>query len=104
MKDKNIITILKKTPEEIALEDADLVRRRYNSIAEAALELEKQNKVLRAEVEACYAKMENAQSNVDINKKIVMDIVMSQNNMKNDFINEINILKDKLKKAQEALG
>lgn len=102
MKDETKV-IFKKTPEEIELESADLVRRRYNSLAEAALELEKENKILKAEVETCYAKMENAQKNVEINKTIVMNTIMSQNNMKNDFINEINILKAKLKKAQEAL-
>ena len=93
-----------KTPEEIAVEDESVVKRRYNSLAEAALSLQEQNKVLVKEIEVCYAKLENAQKNVDINKQIVQNALTSQNDMKEQFASEINILKNKLKKAQEAVN
>ncbi len=106
-KDKIIVKAKKledMTDVEINVSKYRSLEARYNSLMDAVDMLSKQNDVFRAEIETCYAKMENAQKNVDINKTIVINTIMGQNNMKNDFIAEINILKEKLKKAQEALG
>mgnify|MGYP003631447615 CR=1 FL=1 len=77
---------------------------RYNSVIDAVRMIEGQNTIFRAEIETNYKKMEHAQENVDINKGIVMNLVLKQNETKNDFIEEIDILKGKLVKAQQALG
>ena len=95
--------LVEMTNEEIDIAKYRSLEARYNSLVDATTTLEKQNNLFRNEIEVCYAKMENAQKNVDINKKIATDIIMNQNAMKNDFIAEIDILKAKLKKAQEAL-
>jgi len=97
------IQIHTKSPEEIAKEDKGLIERRYNSLVEAALNLQDVNENLRAEILICHQKMAEAQINVDINKKIVMDSILGQNRMKDEFAMEIGLLKDKLNKAQVAL-
>ena len=108
-KNTDIIRVQKKRLSEMTDEEIDTAKyrsleARYNSIIDAVGMLEDQNELFRAEIETCYEKMENAQSNVDINKSIVMNLITKQNETKDDFVAEINVLKDKLKKAQEALG
>ena len=85
-----------KTPEEIKAEPLDMVRRRYNSIAEAALNLQKTNEKLREELDLMIKKLINAQEAVDINKKIVMDSLLEQNKTKESFIQEIEALRAKI--------
>ena len=69
---------------------------RYNSMTEAAQKLESQNNTFRKEIEVCYAKMENAQKNVDINKTIVANTIESANRKQASYIGEIAELKERL--------
>lgn len=93
----NINKHLIKTPAEIEKEEVSIVKRRYNSLAEAALNLEKANATLQSTIETMQQKLIDAQSNVDINKQIVMNSLIEQNSIKEDFILEIDVLKAKLK-------
>lgn len=107
MKTERII-IQKTKLEEMSDESINVIRyrsleKRYNSIIDAVGMLSEQNELFRSEIETCYAKMENAQKNVDINKKIVMDSILLQNSMKDGFVKEITILKEKLKNVKEEL-
>jgi len=94
--------VLVKTPEEIELEDARSVKLRYNSLVEAVQVIEAENNKFRDHISNMEAKLIHAQENVDINKNIVMNTVMNQNKMKDDFVLEINALKAKLAKVLEA--
>lgn len=97
MSTKNVEIIYTKTPEEIEQEEVSLVKRRYNSLAEAALNLQDKNVLLKAEIALCHEKLVNAQKNVDINQEIVRNSLLKFNNMKDSYIAEINELKAKLK-------
>ena len=85
-----------KTPEEIELEEVGLIRRRYNSLAEAALNLQEKNRLLQEEVKLCHTKLINAQKNVEINQDISKKSLVKYNEMKESYIAEISELKAKL--------
>ena len=95
--------LMTKTPAEIEEESHNTLKLRYNSLAEATLKLQDENRKMQSLLESWKAKLENAQKNVDISKQTVLNLVTSQNKMKDDFVLEINILKEKHKKALEAL-
>lgn len=101
MKDVNILVQKKKltemTDSEINVAKYRSLENRYNSLVEACLSLETQNKVFRAEIDACYSKLENAQKNVDINKMIVENALKEKNSREASFLGEISDLKAKIR-------
>ena len=100
---EKVVSVYTKTPEEIENETLSSLKLRYNSLAEAAIGLQDENRKMRNLVSMWEQKLENAQKNVDINQAIAKNALTSQNSMKDGFVLEIDILKEKLKKAQEAL-
>ena len=85
------------TDEEINVAKYRSLERRYNSLAEATQLLENQNNHFRGELEAAGKRCINAQTNVDINKKIVENIVMDSNAKIQSYLGEIADLKAELK-------
>ena len=95
--------IMTKSPTEIEADTLAMLRIRYNSLVDAVKAVQADNDKFRSYIDVMERKLIHAQENVDINKKIVMDSILGQNKMKDEFAIEINLLSAKLKKAKEAL-
>ena len=95
------ITVKKDRPEDIenakiTVEKYRSLERRYNSLIDACNLIEAQNEKMRSEIINADMRLVNAQKNVEINQKIVMDTITSSNNQKDSFLGEIAELKSKL--------
>lgn len=87
------------TDEEINVTKYRALERRYNSVIIACKSVENQNELFRRELEISHKKLENAQLSVDINKKIVLNVLTESNAKKDLYISEIASLKLKLKEG-----
>lgn len=99
-----IISIQRKKLDEMADVDINVskyrsLEARYNSVIEAVELLEMQNNTFRKEIDHSRKLLLNAQKNVDINKKIVVDMLTAANAEKQSYLGEIADLKVKLSRS-----
>jgi hypothetical protein len=72
------------------------LKRLHESANKAVEELQKHNREIDIENTVLKAKLINADKNVEINKTIVINTLLDQNKMKDDFILEINLLRERI--------
>ena len=91
------------SPEDIEASELKSLKLRYNSLVEGVKLIEGENHKLRNHIDLMEQKLIHAQTNVDINKKIVENALLKQNDMKNSMEKDIVELHAKLKAAKAAL-
>ncbi len=77
------------------------LRRLHDSTSEAIIKLQQENGYLKDEIILLNKKLIHAQEALDINKEIMRNALTLQNRIKDDYSNEINELKEKIKKLEE---
>lgn len=77
------------------------LRRLHDSTNTAVSALQEENKLLKEEIKISHQKLENAQSALDINKEIMRNALLEQNNIKDTYSREISDLKEEIKKLKK---